>query len=138
VDDTITLSEQFNSRIRLRLLLQRTCCRSLTFDFDQKWEWGVYPPFFVIVKMAGLTRLHVACQEEEAVSLKSLHDLKELTYKNSALLLGPVIFGAAELTKLTMDLYIQRVRSRHHVKHSFHYNDGTQKPCLKDCPCSVL
>lgn len=56
---------------------------------------AAYPPFPEVTAMAGLTHLHIAYHEKEAVSLECLH-LKELTVEMN-LLQEPVISSAAEL-----------------------------------------
>jgi len=69
------------------------------------------PSFPEIAGLAELIHLHVACHEEEAVSLASLHNLKELNLINAAPLQELVISSAAEMTKLSVDCCL--VRSGH-------------------------
>jgi len=73
------------------------------------------PPFPEIAELAGLTHLHVVCHEEEAFSLENFHNLKELTFKNAAVLQQQlVISSSANITQLSVGSRL--VRSRH-VKH---------------------
>jgi len=111
------------------------CCRSLTYHIDHIWDWAIYPPFPENAKMAGLTRLYVACHDAKAVSLESLHNLKDFTYKNSALLKEVVISSAAELTKLSLQCRLRLVRSRQSCE-AFSGHNHTQIASLTDCPCS--
>jgi hypothetical protein len=69
--------------------------------------------------MAELTHLHVICYEVEADAFESLHNLKELTFKNSISLQELVISSHAEMTKLSVDCRLQPVRSKSHEKHPY-------------------
>jgi hypothetical protein len=62
--------------------------------------------------MAELTHLHVTCEEVDA--FKSLHNLRELTFKNYVSLQELVISSHAEMTKLSVDCRLYPVRPKSH------------------------
>jgi hypothetical protein len=71
--------------------------------------WHSPPQFPELAEMAGLTQLHVACHElhardeQKAVLLDSLRNLKELTLKNLGHTKEIIISSAAEMTKLSVE-----------------------------------
>jgi len=111
VIDTLELSECFTSGSRNFDLI--ICCRSLTYHFDDRWLGHFWPTFPKIAELVGLTHLHLACCEEEAISLESLHNLRELALTNFTLLQELVVSSAAEMTKLSVQCGM--VRSTHHA-----------------------